>query len=280
MSLGILSTMPKLALHFEPDVVYDFFSRPIIDLTFRIREHVVRDMMTQLANICQTQTPFYDELDAEIRVAASSMDLISQLQLHPIDPLSPIPPRQIKASILSDPAPHPSPTDCETAWPASPPTRITKSSSQQPPLPAWEAVCSRYPDIPEIWAGRPKDPYTSQLAHLPAYNEIRDNPRAPKHRRAFSLRRKSNIRAVLIQASGEAQDGALRCARCVSGMGPWDRCIRTRGCNDDSSSSDPLRGSCANCFYNGSGSKCNFSQPNNSKFPFVEPSSILLLIDA
>lgn len=218
-------------------------------------------MITQMTAL--SEEPFYDEADVDIRVSALSMDLISQL---PSIPLSPAQPPQIKTNSLRDPTPHSSPIDGGASWLGSAPTGVTPPdpTNHQPPLPAWEAVCSRYPNIPELWSGRSKESYLSHLIHLPAYNEIKDNPRAAGHRRAFSLRRSTNIKAALIQASGIAQDGDQRCIPCLKGAGPWDCCVRTRACNS-SDGSDPMRGACANCFYNGCRTKCSFVQ-RNSKF--------------
>ena len=74
--------------------------------------------------------------------------------------------------------------------------------------------------------------------------------REPTQRRTdqkLNLERRSNVEALLAHVSGQAP--ARQCKNCHKGHGPWTECIVYEG---------QMCGSCTNCWYNASGSRCTF----------------------
>lgn len=63
----------------------------------------------------------------------------------------------------------------------------------------------------------------------------------------LNLKRRSNVEALLAQVSG--QEAHSPCKSCHKGYGPWNGCIVVSG---------QMCGSCANCWFNASGSRCSF----------------------
>ena len=74
--------------------------------------------------------------------------------------------------------------------------------------------------------------------------------RNPLQRRPYqelNTERRSNVEAVLCQITGDEPREA--CRNCHKGHGPWKTCVVKEG---------QLCGSCANCWFNASGSRCTF----------------------
>lgn len=74
--------------------------------------------------------------------------------------------------------------------------------------------------------------------------------REPTQRRTdqkLNLDRRSNVEALLAHVSGQAPP--KQCKNCHKGHGPWTECIVYEG---------QMCGSCTNCWYNASGSRCTF----------------------
>lgn len=68
-----------------------------------------------------------------------------------------------------------------------------------------------------------------------------------RHGQDLNLVRRSNVEALFAQIAGtEAQHP---CAHCRKGQGPWTVCVVYSG---------QMMGSCANCWFNASGSRCSF----------------------
>ncbi|OTA98860.1 hypothetical protein M426DRAFT_17021 [Hypoxylon sp. CI-4A] len=69
---------------------------------------------------------------------------------------------------------------------------------------------------------------------------------------ALNLQRRSNVEALFAQIGGQEVENA--CKNCRKGHGPWVSCVTVNG---------QMCGSCANCWFNASGSRCSFHDTNN-----------------
>ncbi|PTB67861.1 hypothetical protein BBK36DRAFT_1167159 [Trichoderma citrinoviride] len=79
--------------------------------------------------------------------------------------------------------------------------------------------------------------------------------RKPVQRRAdqkLNIERRSNVEALLAHMTG--QPAAHPCKNCRKGHGPWSQCIVYEG---------QMCGSCTNCWFNASGSRCTFHENNH-----------------
>jgi uncharacterized protein DUF3716 len=63
----------------------------------------------------------------------------------------------------------------------------------------------------------------------------------------LNLKRRSNVEALLAHVSG--REAHSPCKSCHKGYGPWNGCIVVSGL---------MCGSCSNCWFNASGSRCSF----------------------
>jgi hypothetical protein len=63
----------------------------------------------------------------------------------------------------------------------------------------------------------------------------------------LNYHRRSNVEAILGQVVGDEPPQPCKC--CRKGYGPWETCVVLEG---------HLCGSCTNCWYNASGSRCTF----------------------
>lgn len=63
----------------------------------------------------------------------------------------------------------------------------------------------------------------------------------------LNLGRRSNVEALFAHIAGE--EVAVPCKNCHKGHGPWTTCVIVHG---------QMCGSCANCWFNASGSRCSF----------------------
>lgn len=102
------------------------------------------------------------------------------------------------------------------------------------------------------------------LALLPIARPITSNPR---HRRggAFTIKKIHNATALLVQLTGEDADPP--CQSCSQGHGLWVGCVRSKSPEVERLT----QRACANCYYNGLGTKCSFrdstSKPCGSTVP-------------
>lgn len=68
-----------------------------------------------------------------------------------------------------------------------------------------------------------------------------------RHGQDLNLVRRSNVEALFAQIAGS--EAANACTHCRKGQGPWTVCVVYSG---------QMMGSCANCWFNASGSRCSF----------------------
>lgn len=68
-----------------------------------------------------------------------------------------------------------------------------------------------------------------------------------RHGQDLNLVRRSNVEALFAQIAGA--EAANPCTHCRKGQGPWTVCVVYSG---------QMMGSCANCWFNASGSRCSF----------------------
>jgi 3-dehydrosphinganine reductase len=68
-----------------------------------------------------------------------------------------------------------------------------------------------------------------------------------RNEQILNLKRRSNVEALLAHVTGTVT--ASPCKNCHKGHGPWNLCVVVDG---------QMCGSCANCWYNASGSRCSF----------------------
>ncbi|KUI64517.1 hypothetical protein VM1G_00877 [Cytospora mali] len=81
-----------------------------------------------------------------------------------------------------------------------------------------------------------------------------------RHGQDLNLVRRSNVEALFAQIAGtEAQHP---CAHCRKGQGPWTVCVVYSG---------QMMGSCANCWFNASGSRCSFHEKSQPVQPAQHP---------
>ncbi|KAL6889799.1 hypothetical protein HDV57DRAFT_343162 [Trichoderma longibrachiatum] len=79
--------------------------------------------------------------------------------------------------------------------------------------------------------------------------------REPVQRRAdqkLNIERRSNVEALLAHMTGQPAHNP--CKNCRKGHGPWSQCIVYEG---------QMCGSCTNCWFNASGSRCTFHENNH-----------------
>ncbi|KAK2605510.1 hypothetical protein N8I77_008343 [Diaporthe amygdali] len=72
----------------------------------------------------------------------------------------------------------------------------------------------------------------------------------------LNLVRRSNVEALFAQIAGS--EAANPCAHCRKGQGPWTVCVVYSG---------QMMGSCANCWFNASGSRCSFHEKSQPPLP-------------
>jgi hypothetical protein len=80
----------------------------------------------------------------------------------------------------------------------------------------------------------------------------------PRTSKTLELQRSSNREAYLAQCVGAVQTAP--CKSCLKGQGPWKGCVVV---------ADFLKGSCANCHYNGEGQRCSFRPGKFIYFPLL-----------
>ncbi|KFA67398.1 hypothetical protein S40285_00158 [Stachybotrys chlorohalonatus IBT 40285] len=72
-----------------------------------------------------------------------------------------------------------------------------------------------------------------------------------RHEQKLNMDRRSNVEALFAHMTGIP--AAQPCKNCYKGHGPWTECIVYE---------NQLCGSCSNCWYNASGSRCTFHETN------------------
>lgn len=165
---------------------------------------------------------------------------------------SPVPPPPPVGSTMPAPQPLVAATDFQPNPP--PPSSHTQPSSQPAPPPPLAPVPSQPP--------QPPHKSTEQLAHESGYAGFKVDSafakrmaRDPGQRLAeqrrlgqdLNLVRRSNVEALFAQIAGS--EAANPCSHCRKGQGPWTVCVVYSG---------QMMGSCANCWFNASGSRCSF----------------------
>ncbi|GKT95478.1 hypothetical protein Ct61P_13328 [Colletotrichum tofieldiae] len=102
----------------------------------------------------------------------------------------------------------------------------------------------------------------SALAKRLANNEGQRLAVQRRQDQTLNLKRRSNVEALLAHVSG--QEAHSPCKSCHKGYGPWNGCVVVSG---------QMCGSCANCWFNASGSRCSFhayaSNPASARAPGV-----------
>ncbi|UKZ71810.1 uncharacterized protein TrAtP1_012754 [Trichoderma atroviride] len=81
--------------------------------------------------------------------------------------------------------------------------------------------------------------------------------REPTQRRVdqkLNIERRSNVEALLAHMTG--QTAPKSCKNCHKGHGPWTQCVVYDG---------QMCGSCTNCWFNASGSRCTFHENNHQQ---------------
>ncbi|GKU03910.1 hypothetical protein FLAG1_07731 [Fusarium langsethiae] len=105
------------------------------------------------------------------------------------------------------------------------------------------------------------------------YDELALRPAIQRHRNVkLNMMRRSNVEAFLSHLTGVPV--AQPCRSCARGYGPWTECIIYDG---------QMCGSCTNCWYNASGSRCTFHENNQTcifvpaPFPLMQTGGMPLL---
>lgn len=182
-----------------------------------------------------------------ISYAAAATDL------HPPGP--PVPP---VGSTMPAPQPLVAATDFQPNPPPS--SSHTQPSQQAPPPPPLAPVPSQ-----------PPHKTTEQMAHESGYAGFKVDSAFAKrmardpgqrlaeqrrHGQDLNLVRRSNVEALFAQIAGT--EAANPCSHCRKGQGPWTVCVVYNG---------QMMGSCANCWFNASGSRCSF---HGAYAPFLQ----------
>lgn len=167
---------------------------------------------------------------------------------------SPGPPPPPVGSTMPAPQPLVAATDFQPHPPPPPPppsSHVQPPSQQPPPHPLAALVSSQ-----------PSHKTTEQMAHESGYSGFKVDSAFAKrmardpgqrlaeqrrHGQDLNLVRRSNVEALFAQIAGS--EAANPCAHCRKGQGPWTVCVVYSG---------QMMGSCANCWFNASGSRCSF----------------------
>jgi hypothetical protein len=96
-------------------------------------------------------------------------------------------------------------------------------------------------------------PVTEQQADVAMTLPVirRFNPRPNK---TFNITLPANVMAILAQLRGNEMESEAACHHCSSGNGPFESCVVL----SDEDGVRYMNGSCANCHFNGSGTRCDF----------------------
>lgn len=103
---------------------------------------------------------------------------------------------------------------------------------------AAELAYSKYGDAVKI---------DSALCKKVAGEQAKRSPTQRRPDQKLNIDRRSNLEALLAHTTGDVADRP--CKNCYKGHGPWTECVVYDG---------QMCGSCTNCWYNASGSRCTF----------------------
>jgi hypothetical protein len=138
----------------------------------------------------------------------------------------------------------------------------TPSTTSQPLQPSSQGGAGQHPQQHQQDPSQPPPKTTEQMAEESGYAGFKVDSafakrmsRDPGQRLAeqrrqgqdLNLVRRSNVEALFAQIAGS--EAANPCAHCRKGQGPWTVCVVYSG---------QMMGSCANCWFNASGSRCSF----------------------
>lgn len=167
--------------------------------------------------------------------------------------------------------PAPQPLVAATDFQPNPPPPPQPSSQPlQAPSPSLAPQASphhEHPNDTRSHTHRPLSPSprhktTEQMAHESGYEGFKVDSAFAKrmsrdrgmrvaeqrrHGQDLNLVRRSNVEALFAQIAGT--EAANPCTHCRKGQGPWTVCVVYNG---------QMMGSCANCWFNASGSRCSF----------------------
>ncbi|GAO14130.1 hypothetical protein UVI_02037820 [Ustilaginoidea virens] len=87
----------------------------------------------------------------------------------------------------------------------------------------------------------------STLCKKLAGEAARREPTQRRREQKLNIERRSNVEALLAHVTGEI--ASEPCKNCRKGHGPWTQCVVYDG---------QMCGSCTNCWFNASGSRCTF----------------------
>ncbi|CAN8096905.1 unnamed protein product [Discula destructiva] len=203
--------------------------------------------------------------------------LVAATDFQP-DPSPPPPPPQAQAQ-----SPHPQPQFQQA--PSPPPPPPPPPPAPAPPVAAAAAAAAPQPHEQQQAQPRrrhhstPSPPAqpplpqktTEQMAQASGYEGFKVDSafakrmsRDPGQRLAeqrregqeLNLVRRSNVEALFAQIAGT--EAANSCTHCKKGQGPWTVCVVYSG---------QMMGSCANCWFNASGSRCSFHEKSQPPQP-------------
>ncbi|KAI1173101.1 hypothetical protein F4777DRAFT_559257 [Nemania sp. FL0916] len=136
---------------------------------------------------------------------------------------------------------------------------------------AWGTLCQTYPQARQILEPAKQEVSFEPFVSMPARRSLASNSRG---NRKLHYRRKTNIKAALMQIAG-LDNSTSACVQCRKGGGLWTGYVIA-----PPKHAGALRGSCANCYVTGIGSKCSLQTSHNpppvppsQKAPTTDPSS-------
>ncbi|KAG5931403.1 hypothetical protein E4U53_001784 [Claviceps sorghi] len=100
----------------------------------------------------------------------------------------------------------------------------------------------------------------STLCKKLAGEAARREPTQRRRDQKLNMERRSNVEALLAHVTGEV--APRPCKNCHKGHGPWTQCVVYDG---------QMCGSCTNCWFNASGSRCTFQENNNPQHSLFTP---------
>lgn len=155
-------------------------------------------------------------------------------------------PALVRPSLPSPPAPH---TNDQEAVKAA----FQGSEVGRFVLAAYPGIADEGIDTPTLKR------HLEEMLGLEPKNGLGRNYRFRSAAPAMKVTRQSceNLRAVLVQVTGDARGLSGACSRCARGNGQWEQCVTA----SPSLSRDPLKGACANCFFRNMGAKCSLRDP-------------------
>ena len=118
------------------------------------------------------------------------------------------------------------------------PTFEVAIAEDQVPQTAADIAYGAYGDLVKI---------DSALCKKLATEEALREPIQRRHDQKLNIERRSNVEALLAHVTGQVP--TRPCKNCHKGHGPWTECVIYDG---------QMCGSCTNCWFNASGSRCTF----------------------